>query len=269
MLNRICRITILLLLVPAICQATTFTEGCHLIDGGTYGYVYIGGTAIVDMTAGTAEGMDISNVGTLNYYGGIIEDEIYLRDSGTLNFEGAAFQGTQGLSMQNGSTLHFNDGLLSATLEIHDFVEVVIDGGQIRDALLHSNGYATTNINDGDIHWGDMWLHGFSTLNVYGGDVSWITAGIRDDATLNIYGGVVSFEHGFSIRNNGEFNVHYSDVIYNNEYDLIIIGYHLLDGSQFMLDQFTQYQIDQINFVPEPATFLLLGLGGLLLRKRK
>jgi|AntAceMinimDraft_16_1070373.scaffolds.fasta_scaffold17371_2 hypothetical protein len=258
----------LAILAPVTCQATIFTED-GTISGGTYSDVTIESTATVGMTAGTVETMQINQMGTLNYYGGSIEDEIYLRDSGILNFEGATFQRPQGLSMHNGSSLNFNDGLLSGTLEIHDFVEVVIDGGQITDALLNSNGYANTTISDGSIDWDDMWLNGFSVLDIYGGTVNWFSAGIGDDATLNIYGGIISFEHGFSLSNDGEFNVHYSDIIYVNEWDDIIIGYHLLDDSEFMLNQFSQYEIDQINFVPEPTTFLLLGLGGLLLRKRK
>ena len=83
---------------------------------------------------------------------------------------------------------------------------------------------------------------------------------------LNIYGGGVTFQNGFNLRDDAQINVYYSDIIYH-EYDPFIIGYQLLDGSEFMLDQFSPSEIDQISFVPEPATLFLLGLGAIALRK--
>ena len=255
--------------MPALCQATIFTTD-GVIDGGTYSDVTIESTATVDMTAGTVETMLIRQSGTLNYNSGTIEEEIYVRDSGTLNFEGATFQGPQGLSMYNGSILNFNDGLLSGTFNMDNYVEVTIEGGEIADTTLSSNGYANTIINDGLVDWDDMMLNGFSVMDIWGGTVNWLAASIGDEATLNIYGGDMSFENGFSLNNDAEFNVYYSDIIRHKPEDPYsqIIGYHLLDGSEFMLDQFTYSEIDQINFVPEPATLLLFGLGGLLLRRR-
>lgn len=268
MFKKIYTIVILVVFAPAICQAIVFTED-GAIDGGTYGNVTIENDATVDMTAGTVDAMSINQVGTLNFYGGTIIEEIYLRESGILNLEGANFHPTQSLTIEDASTFNLNSGVLSGRIELREYVEVYVNGGQITDSLLDSTGYAITDIYDGIHTFEDMWLYQYSTLNIYGGDVSWLTGSITDNAVLNVYGGTIDFEHGFSVGNNGEFNVHYSDIIYLNEWDEIITGYHLLDGSEFMLDQFTQYEIDQINFVPEPTTLLLFGLGGLLLRKRR
>lgn len=92
-------------------------------------------------------------------------------------------------------------------------------------------------------------------------------------AELNIYGGEVTFNRSgwgstFRLSSSAAFNVYYSDIIYGSG-ETDILGYHLLDGSEFMLDQFNQEEIDLITFVPEPATFVILSLGGILLRKRK
>jgi hypothetical protein len=62
--------------------------------------------------------------------------------------------------------------------------------------------------------------------------------------------------------------VYYADIIYEGGKGEIT-GYRLRDGNLFMLDQFTQEEIDLISFVPEPATFVMLALGGILLRRRK
>lgn len=263
-MRKICKIVVLLFLMPALCQATIFTSD-GVINGGTYSDITIESSATVDMTAGTVETMSINQMGTLNFYGGTIVEEMILRETGVLNLEGASFYPNQSLHLTNASSFNLNSGTVGGTIELREYVEVYINDGQITDSLLDSTGYAATKIYDGVHTFDDMWLNGFSVLDIYGGTVNWFSAGIGDDATLNIYGGTISFEHGFSLSNNGEFNVYYSDII---EWDKVITGYHLLDGSEFMLDQFTQSEIDQMTFVPEPTTLLLFGMGALLLKKQ-
>ena len=238
------------------------------IDGGTYSDVTIESTATVDMTAGTVETMLITQLGNLNFYGGTIQDEISLQDSGTLNLEGANFQGTQGIWMYDSSLFNLNSGSFTGTLDLSNFVNVNVNGGQIINGLLNSNFYAITDIYDGDSDWDNAWIGQFSTLNIYGGNVTWSNISISQSAMLNIYGGDIIFPNGFNLQDDAQINVYYSDVIYH-EYDPFIIGYYLLDGSEFMLDQFSPSEIDQINFVPEPTTFLMLCLGAIALRKKQ
>jgi hypothetical protein len=145
--------------------------------------------------------------------------------------------------------------------------KLTVNGGQIINGSLNSNYYAVTDIYDGDADWDNAWIGQFSTLNIYGGNVAWGSVAISQSAMLNIYGGGVTFQNGFNLQDDAQINVYYSDIIYH-EYDPFIIGYHLLDGSEFMLDQFSPSEIDQITFVPEPASILLVSLGSLLLRRR-
>ncbi len=267
-MRKIILIILVFLHIGSLCQATTFTTD-GVIDGGTYSDVTIESTATVDMTAGTVETMLIRQSGTLNFLGGTIQDEIYLYDAGILNLEGANFQGTQGMWMYNASEFNLNSGSLTGVIDLSNYVNVSINGGQVINGELNSNYYAITDIHDGDTAWDSVLLCQFSKLNVYGGTVNWQSIGILESAVLNIYGGDVTFEHGFNLSgDNAEINVHYSSVIYDKPGG-IIIGYHLLDNSEFMLEQFTYSEIDQINFVPEPTTLVLLGLGGLFLRKLK
>ena len=248
-------------------HATTFTEDGS-IDGGVYGDVHIINTATVDMTGGSVDTVSIEQMGTLNYYDGTIIDEIYVWNSGTFNLEGANFSPVQNLHVTNAGLFNMNTGTLSGTIELREYVEVNINDGQITNSLLDSMGYSTTNIYGGEHNFDDIWLNEFSTLNIYGGDVNWLTAGFSSNSVINIYGGSIYSEHGFNLQDDAEINVYYSSVIYQ-ERPYQILGYYLLDGSEFMLDQFTQYEIDQINFIPEPSTLLLLSLGGLLLRKKR
>jgi len=235
----------LAVLVPSV-HATIFTED-GVIDGGTYDDVYIQSDATVDMTAGTVYTMYIENLGTLNYHGGIIT-EVELRNSGTFNLEESSLSGSA-LSSWGSGNFNLDGGAYQGTLEMWEYSHNIIDSGQLTTATSDFYDYVITDIYGGDVVWNSLSLHGYSALNIYGGNVS--------------------FNSGFNLHEDAEINVHYSDIIYLNEWDEIITGYHLLDGSEFMLDQFSQYEIDQINFVPEPTTFLLFGLGGIILRRRK
>ncbi len=233
-----------LLSVPAICQATslTFTEDGTIVSGA-YDDVTIMSTATVGMTGGIVGDMYIQNLGTLNFEGGTIEGA-ELWSSAKFNLEGASFDNT--LSLNNSSIFNLNSGTFSG--------------------LIYGYEHSHSSINDGQALGIDFEMSSYAIADIYGGEVTIDFVHLHGDSVLNVYGGDVTFTNGFSLYEDGEINVHYSDII---EWDEIITGYHLLDGSEFMLDQFSQYEIDQINFVPEPATFLLLGLGGLLLRKKK
>lgn len=239
---KISRIVFLLLFTPALCQAIIITEDAT-IDGGTYDDVTIMETATVSMTGGTVGDMYIQNLGTLNFEGGTIE-EAQLWHSGIFNLEGASFDNT--LSLNNSSIFNLNNGIFSGLIYGYEYSHSSINSGQALGIDFEMSSYAITDIYGGEVTIDFVHLHGYSVLSVYGGDVT--------------------FTNGFSLTEDAEINVYYSGLIYEDEH---IIGYQLLDGSNFTLDQFTQAEIDQMNFVPEPATFLLVGLGWILVRSRK
>ncbi len=229
-------------------HATTFTEDGE-INGGTYDNVYIWYTATVDMTAGTVDNMYIEDSGTLNYFDGTINN-IELRNSGIFNLESSSLSGSS-LSSWGSGNFNLNGGSYQGTLGSWEYGHNVLNAGQLTVTLASFYDYVITDVYGGNITWDFMSLHGYSVLNIYGGDIG--------------------FNNGFNLHEAAEINVYYSSIIRHKPEDphSLIIGYHLLDGSEFMLDQFTQSEIDQINFVPEPATFLLLGLGAVMLRRRR
>ncbi len=246
MQKKIQKIVILLVLMPVLCHATTLTfiiDGT--IDGGTYDEVTIMNTATVGMTNGDASRMYVQNLGTLNFYNGNI-GQADLWNSGEFNLEGASFGNT--LSLNNSSLFNLNSGTFDGLIYGYDYSHITVDGGQAPGIEFDMSSYAIADIYAGNVTIESLDLHQYSTLNIYGGDVL--------------------FNNGFWLDDDAEINVFYSSVIYNKPGG-IIIGYHLLDNSEFMLDQFTYSEIDQINFVPEPTTIFLFGLGGLFLRKRK
>lgn len=123
-----------------------------------------------------------------------------------------------------------------------------VHGGVI-DGLLTCNNESTVNINAG-------WFDNIS---------------VEQNAVLNVhcinYGGLL---HDVSATG-GTINIFTDDVIYDPS-----SGYNgggVLEGDYFNGTHFKwdlyEGTYQYINIIPEPATFLLLCLGGLLLRKRK
>jgi len=240
---------LLLFLLPAVGHATSliFTED-GTINGGTYQDVTIMNTATVGMINGSVYNMYIRNLGTLNFYNGVIS-QADVWDSGKFNLEGASFGNT--LSLNNSSVFTLNNGLFDGLIYGYDYSRAAINGGQASGIEFDMSSYASADIYAGNVTIDFLSLHQYSTLNIYGGNVL--------------------FNNGFWLDDDAEITVFYSSIIRYKPEDphSPIIGYKLLDGSDFMLDQFSQSEIEQINFVPEPATLLLVGIGGLFLRGRK
>ena len=154
---------------------------------------------------------------------------------------------------------------------------------------------------DGGIVHEDIRCYGNSTATFYGGTIVGLDSSVfaEDFSSIYIYGG--EFKTGVWARDNGHYYIYggefgeYSGnglvatdsaVIDIFGYDFSIteepgedpafMNYHLSgkweDGTPFNIDYggyepFTNEHIN-LHVVPEPTTFLLFGLGGLLIRKR-
>ena len=124
-------------------------------------------------------------------------------------------------------------------------------------------------------------LDDFSTLNYYGGEMSAFI--IYDDALATFSGGSVNYmsSYQFAWRWEGTCpsvlvpNPHITFVCDVDSVDLTgnLLTGNWLDGSGFSVTLVDQTGYDSvysnINFIPEPATLLLFGVGGLILRKRR
>ena len=164
--------------------------------------------------------------------------------------------------MQATSIVFYEDGIIQNGNE-YDFVSVrndaIVDmtGGVITNKLT-ANDYSTVNIFNGSVGLIEAWNH--STVNLYGVTISeYLKAYGTEDLVISIYG------YGF-------------------EYDTLVGNYgggqltgFWFDDTPFSIDLFGDpggpggAPIDtysHITLIPEPATILLLGLGGFLIRKR-
>jgi hypothetical protein len=257
MREKIQDILILVFLLPALCQATPiitdFYEDGTIKNGDVYDIVRVWDSATVDMTGGQVNQLNALESATINFSGGTV---------------------LQGISIINNSKFYLNGALNLSSYYLFGInypAEFYIDNGMF-NGRLGTDGHVT--ISDGSVNIGLLLANNNSITDIYGGIVTFTDdVSLSRDSVLNVYGGEVtfngnSFGEAFSLSPDAAFNVYYSDIIYDGS-GSHIIGYHLLDNSEFMLSQFTQTEISQINFVPEPTTFFLLGLGAILLRKIK
>ncbi|HIJ71370.1 MAG TPA: PEP-CTERM sorting domain-containing protein [Planctomycetes bacterium] len=113
-------------------------------------------------------------------------------------------------------------------------------------------------------------LDDFSILNYYDGETSLFT--IYDDATATFSGGSINYISSFQ---DSDLIQHITFIADVDSIDLtgnLLTGDWLNDGGSFSITLLDQTGYDSvysnINFVPEPATIALFGLGYLLLRKR-
>ncbi len=242
-------ILVLAVLTPGVCQAVIvdyfYTDGT-IEDGDVYDIVRVENDATVDVLGGVVSQLYGGDSSTINFYAGSV-GSVSIQNTSVFNLEGSL---SSWVDMSSGT---FN-----------------INGGIFEDEILATRG--RININDGIADFTDSVITNFTIMDIYGGVVSFDGMLFDRYAVLNIYGGEVTFQRsawGNAFRlSNGAFNVYYSDIVYEGTGGEIS-GYRLRDGNLFMLDQFTEYEIGRITFVPEPGTLVMLALGGILLRIRK
>ncbi len=137
------------------------------------------------------------------------------------------------------------------------------------DAYIEVQNTAPLEDNVGGIH--ALNLTDASTMNYYDGEMSGFR--IYNGATATFSGGRIDF---ISSYQDSEVLKHITFIVDLDSIDLtgdLLTGDWLSGGGSFSITLQDQAGYDSvysnINFVPEPATLALLGLGGLLIRKKK
>ena len=161
-------------------------------------------------------------------------------------------------------------GVVVGILGAYDFSTVNISGGVI--GKLDSMASGTFNLS-GDMSTNSFVVNGSCTANVFGGNVGLIEAWSSN--SVNLHGGVIS-DYLLAVSTVNIYG-------YGFDYDPLAGSYgggqltgFWVDDTPFSIDLFAASlpgggPIDtwsHIVLVPEPATILLLSLGGLFLRKR-
>lgn len=243
---------VLILLLASLTFATdiTFSSSGSIGVGDSYDDVYLenDGT-VVDMTGGqiTKDIYTNHNICTFNFSGGNISGsgaDINIRALGYFNMSGGVadlhgfYLDASGLNYDIGGVGHISGGVLSSdNVKIYPDAHLTLDNANVTFGMFDVMTDATVDIYGGNLNITSAYIaYGYFIGEDY------IDAG----STINIYG------YGF-------------------DYDVtnqILSGY-LQDNNYFQIGEVNEFEYTSFNLIPEPATLLLFGLGGLLLRKQK
>jgi hypothetical protein len=231
---------VILLLLPLCSNATdiTFTSSGSIVNGNIFGRVTVqNNDTIVNMSGGQigvdfTGGLNMWNSSTFNMSGGSISGSIFNNPLSNLN-------------ISNG-TINIGD------LVVYDRAILNISGGNITVSRLKTYPRYLTSPA--------------SVININGGIVNF--DGVNVDGTLNIYRGLLSINSfNYWGTQSANINIYGSGFNYNPSTQ-ILTGY-LLDSNPFTIKAVSSIEYARFNLVPEPATLLLLSLGGLALRSRR
>ena len=207
----------------------------------------------------------------INISNGTIKQDLLGNGSSYIKVTGGeiAAGGEASLEMSETSELLFAGGQVQSDLRVEDSAFAKITGGNIKRLLLFDYGEAEiTEGTIGYVSWDNAaLLHQQSITHVYGGDfIGEIRLGanpnwLDESCELFVYGTNFTIngspvEYGTYINLNGQ-----------NYTDYYLTG-TLLSG-EAISNNIYLYDDTSLVLTPEPATVLFLGLGGLLLLRRR
>jgi hypothetical protein len=178
---------------------------------------------------------------TVNMSGGNVLS-IFTYDASTLNMTGGSIDHFNSYEY---SKVNITGGLFDGlTAREHS---IVTFSGNSEALNVHSLNDSTININGGTIRWLDADNDGI--INIYGGNLTEVWT--NENAIINIFG-----HHDLIKYSSGGMN-----------------GYGFVQGyynnlSWFRFDFSSAETYSHVNLIPEPTAILLLGAGGLFLRKK-
>jgi hypothetical protein len=163
----------------------------------------------------------------------------------------------------DGSTLNMFGG--ETEVSVWDYSTANISGGDLFAARAHDNG--KINLFD-DAQVGGLTADDFGIVNMDGGSAD-ILGGLGS-GTVNLYGGTVS--DSINMGADSIINIFGYDLFKDSSggaYGNGLVWGFFQDNTPFVIDLYGAETYSHVNLVPEPCTLWFVGLGILILRKRR
>jgi len=211
-------------------QGTLYDRShASIVSGGHVYRLYAYDYSTVNMSSGSVSYLNTYNSSTVDIFGGSVSDHLQAFDSSAVRVSGGIVNDLRSL---NSGTVDIFGGSVSDHLQAFDSSAVRVSGGIVND--LRSCDSSTVDISGGSVS--DLWA---------------------------LHSSVVTF-HG---RN---FSVSDGLILYGDR----VLGTGLLagewfDGTPWTVNILANRPTAKILAIPEPATLLLLGLGAVMVRRKR
>ena len=190
-------------------------------------------------------------------------DYLFARASSTANITG----GSVGMLYAHDTSMVNTTGGSVSGLGAYATSTVDITGGSVGSLVAHDT--STANITSGWVE--TLYAHETSTVNMSGNGVSWLNA--YDSSMVSISGGTVRSLHAYDTSTitvlGKDFVLGSGLWLRGNEvFGTGTLSGQWLAGTHWTMGIWGNDETATILLIPEPATLLLFGLGGLTLRRK-
>lgn len=261
-------------MLAVICLISTETEATLVFDdGATHEIDYTINKLVQVRAKETFWGQQATTVNLLS--GGIIVSSLWAYDNSQISiFDGSI---EDEFRAYEGCYVNISGGSISNNFKTRDNSQAYISGGAISSLQTSDNSYM--NISDGSID-GGLFAEENSRVDVSGGRVGH-NVDSEGNSRVNISGGLETGNNIY-IRDYSVVTIYGSDFVIDGvslesgtfgAYPNGSERHGLLTGTLSNGDPINNYvhikDDAKLVLIPEPTTLLLLGLGTLVLRKRK
>lgn len=247
------------------------------ISGGSVQWLETRNSSVVQMSGGSVNWLDASNSTMAQLTGGSVY-RLNARDTSTVNISGGSVDLVAVYNLHSGSEERINItsgtvGTLWASIDVVSNEHFNV-AGLVSDLAGYGIQAAEGTIDNVDL---SIRARNTSMVNIYDGSVYYLSA--FDTSTVNIFGGLIE-----NIGTGDSGNISYATItIVGKNFELgdglTLVGDELfgvgrlsgqwLDGTSWQTYIALNRTTATILLIPEPATVLLLGFGGLALRRKQ
>jgi len=255
-------------------QLSTYNNAGITVNGGYVNSLRLEDNSSVTMTDGEIFDVTMNNNSTVSMTGGTIRFALWASDNSAVTIN-AGWVVQEGLRVMEDATLTMNGGY-SRHIEAYGNSAVAITGGEVSNDGGYVGAYdnATVTMRGGSTPY--LQAAGNSIITLSGGDAPnlWVYSNgmlYLDGSNFSVTASGVTtpLSNGAHLSNYGTLVENPQGVFYNGELTGTLADGAFIDSSFAIWNTGDYAGTGDIVIIPEPATLLLLGLGAVMLRRKR